>query len=142
MPLTLADARTLADEVVAGALARGLSVACCVLDDAGRELVSLRMDTAGGITSGIARSKARTAAVMGRNTDEVADLAARVPDVVALVSEQVAYRLTTLRGGVVVRVDDALIERARPSMPKSESPPCHHGSRYLMSSPGCPTARA
>ena len=109
MPLTLADARTLADEVVAGALARGLSVACCVLDDAGRELVSLRMDTAGGITSGIARSKARTAAVMGRNTDEVADLAARVPDVVALVSEQVAYRLTTLRGGVVVRVDDSIV---------------------------------
>ena len=109
MTLSLADARTLADGVLAAAVARHLNVACCVLDDAGRELVSLRMDSAGGITSGIARSKARTAAVMSRDTEEVAELAERVPDVLALANEQVAFRLTTLRGGIVVRVNDQIV---------------------------------
>ena len=46
---------------------------------------------------------------MSRDTEEVAELAERVPDVLALANEQVAFRLTTLRGGIVVRVNDQIV---------------------------------
>jgi len=109
MSLTLAQANALADSVFAEATRLGLSVSCSVVDLASAELATQRMDSAPAFTAGIARSKASSAAAMLRDTEEIAVLKDRVPEVIDLVAGQVGFAFTTLKGGIVIRVGGALV---------------------------------
>ena len=102
MTLTLADARAIADHVVQAAGDQGLAVSCCVVDAAGIELTTVRMDGAPWFTADVSRAKARTAAVMHSSTRDLGDLQRAYPDLMLLIDDQLPFRATTLPGGITI----------------------------------------
>ena len=102
MTVTMADARAIADGVVQRASSLGLHVSCSVVDERGFEIVTMRMDGAPWFTPDVARTKARTAAVMGQSTAEFAALGEAYPALLALIDEQLPFTATTLPGGIAV----------------------------------------
>lgn len=89
------------------ALGRGLSLAIC--DAQGFDLFAYRGAGAAWFTARVAASKARTAAVYDRTTVEFAAFRERVPEVVALGDEAIAFTPTGLGGGVPVRRDGRVL---------------------------------
>lgn len=102
MALDLLGARTIAEAALAEAASRGLRVSCSVVDERGNELITLRMDGASWFTAGVARTKARTCAVMGRASGQLAGLRTEYPELVTLISGQLPFEITTLPGGVPI----------------------------------------
>jgi glc operon protein GlcG len=107
--LTLADARRIVDAVIAHAAADGLAISVAVVDARAEEVASARMDGAPWFTPGVARTKARSAAVMGSDTADLESLRSSYPDLMPLIDEQLPFTLTVLEGGVVVRMDDVTV---------------------------------
>jgi glc operon protein GlcG len=67
------------------------------------------MDGAGWFTPGIARSKAMTAATMGSDSGDLADLIERHPELESLIGNQMPVQFTTLKGAIAVRRDGQLL---------------------------------
>jgi len=107
--MDLIDARVIvaAVEVRAGEL--GLVLSTSVVDAAGHEVLTARMPGAPWFTPHVCRTKARSAVALGMDSAEIAGLAAAYPTLVPVIDEQLPFTLTTLQGGVVVRVDDAVV---------------------------------
>jgi glc operon protein GlcG len=99
--VSLAEARALIDHVHSVAAHAGLLVSCSIVDAAGHEVATARMDEAPWFTADLARVKARTAALMGRDTADLADLRDAYPEVLVQVQAQLPFTPTTLPGGVV-----------------------------------------
>lgn len=109
MSLTLAQATALTAAAFEEAARLGLAVSACVVDLGGAEIATQRMDAAPPFTAGIARSKASSAAAMRRDTEQIAELKERVPEVLDLVAGQVGFTFTSLKGGIILRVGDTAI---------------------------------
>ena len=107
--LTLADARRIVDAVLAHAAADGLAITVAVVDARAEEVASARMDGAPWFTPGVARAKARSAAVMARDTADLDGLRSSYPDLMPLIDEQLPFTLTVLEGGVVILVGDVTV---------------------------------
>lgn len=100
--LNYETALRLVTAAVAEAEKMGIRISCSVVDAEGLERATLRMDGSFWFTPGIARTKARTAVALGRPTSDVAALAAEHPDLLEQIGEQLAFRPTTLKGGVLI----------------------------------------
>lgn len=96
-------------KAVAKAESMNLRVSVTVVDDNGNDLASVRMDDATPFTAGLSRAKARTAAVMRRDTEAVAVLDAAHPEILDLIAEQVGFTPTTLKGGLVIKENGKVI---------------------------------
>lgn len=107
--MDLAHARAALDATFAHAARIGVTVSCCVVDAAGQEVATARMDGAPVFTTHIARAKARTSALLRMDTARAAGLLADHPGLGELVGETVPFTLTTLGGGVAVLVDGRLV---------------------------------
>jgi glc operon protein GlcG len=107
--LRLADARLIVDTVLARAAEDSLTITVNVVDARGEELASARMDGAPWFTAGVARTKARSAAVMGSDTVDLEGLRSSYPDLLPLIDEQLPFTLTVLEGGVVVQLADVTV---------------------------------
>ncbi len=107
--MDLAGARIVLDAVEAKAGALGLSLSTSIVDAGGHELLTARMPGAPWFTAHVCRTKARTAVAMGMDSGAVADLAEAYPDLMPVVDEQLPFTLTTLPGGVLVRVGDDVV---------------------------------
>lgn len=99
--MNLRDAHAVIDHIVLAATSRQLVVSISVVDEMGNEIATARMDGARWFTPGIARAKARTAALMGRDTADLGGLRTQYPEVFEQVSEQLPFTPTTLPGGVM-----------------------------------------
>lgn len=86
-----------------------LHLSAVVVDLAGVEVASARMDGAAWFTLGIARSKARTAAAFGRTSAELDGLREAHPDVWRLAGDQLPFETTTLPGGILVSQGGAVV---------------------------------
>jgi glc operon protein GlcG len=100
--ITLDSAHALIAHVREAAASAGLSVSCSVVDAAGHELMTARMDDAPWFTAGLARVKASTAAAVASNTADLAALRDQYPEVLAQIQEQLPFTLTTLPGGLIL----------------------------------------
>ena len=107
MELTQAQAAFAA--VAAHATTIGVSVSCSVVDGAGNEVLTARMPGAPSFTPHVARTKARTSVALRMDSAEVAGLAATYPDLIPVIDEQMPFTVTTLGGGVLVRVGKAVL---------------------------------
>ena len=107
--MELDRARAALDRALEHAERIGVAVSCCVVDGAGQEVVTARMDGAPVFTTHIARSKARTSALLRMDTSRAAGLLADHPGLGELIGETVPFTLTTLGGGVAVLADGRLV---------------------------------
>ncbi|WP_091321381.1 heme-binding protein [Geodermatophilus ruber] len=103
------QARDAVAVALAHAAATGLRVSVAVVDAGGWDVAVGRGDGAPGFTAGIARAKAGTAAAFRRPSGELAALREVRPEVLELAGEQLAFRPTTLSGGVPVVRDGAVV---------------------------------
>jgi len=85
------------------------AVSCCIVDDHGFEVLTVRMDGASRFSAGIARDKARTAVALGRDSSELSSITERFPDLLPTIQAQLAFRLTTLPGGLTLHLGETLI---------------------------------
>lgn len=109
MSLDLTAARAIADAALAEAERLGLRVSCSVANEKGQEILTLHMDGAGWFTAGVSRAKARTSAIMGRASGQLAGLKSEYPDLWELIQHQIGPDATTLPGGIVVTDGDRVI---------------------------------
>lgn len=107
--LGLDGARVILDAALDAARAAGVRVSCCVVDGAADELAGMRMDGAAWFTLDVARSKARTAARMGVDSGDLADLKADYPELVTLIDGLLPFDVTALPGGVVIRDRESVV---------------------------------
>jgi uncharacterized protein GlcG (DUF336 family) len=107
--MDLTGARVVLAAVEATAEQLGLSLSTAVVDAAGHEVLTARMPGAPWFTPHVCRTKARTSVALGMDSGEVAALAAAYPDLMPVIDEQLAFSLTTLPGGVVVRLGDDVV---------------------------------
>jgi glc operon protein GlcG len=106
MTLTLAAARATLDEALRIAAEDGLRLSIAIVDDHGREVCSARMDGANWFTLGVALAKGATAAVFGRPSDSLTTLKSEYPELFLHIDDQLAFRPTTLPGGVPLGADN------------------------------------
>ena len=85
----------------AGAL--GVQVAVAVVDLRGADVLVSRSDGATWFTPGVARAKARTAALFERPSDELAVLREKWPELLDVVAADSGRDPVTLPGGVPLR---------------------------------------
>jgi uncharacterized protein GlcG (DUF336 family) len=104
--MDLADGLVVLAAVEATAGRLGLALSTSVVDAAGHEVLTARMPGAPWFTPHVCRTKARTSVAMGMDSGAVAELAAAYPDLMPVLDEQLPFTLTTLQGGVLVRVGD------------------------------------
>ncbi|NEK59916.1 heme-binding protein [Geodermatophilus sabuli] len=102
-------ARTAADAALAHATTIGLAVSVAVVDAAGWDVVVVRGDDTPGFTAGIARVKAATAVAFRRPTGDLAAIKESRPEVIDAVADQLSFRPTTLRGGLPLLRDGAVV---------------------------------
>ena len=107
--MDLTDARVIVAAIEAQAGELGLALCTSVVDAAGHEVLTARMPGAPWFTPQVCRTKARSSVAMGMDSAEIAGLAAAYPTLMPVIDEQLPFTLTTLQGGVVVRVDDAVL---------------------------------
>ena len=107
--MDLTDARVILDVVEAEATALGLALSTSVVDASGHEVLTARMPGAPWFTPHVCRTKARTSVAMGMDSADVSGLAEAYPALMPVIDEQLPFTLTTLQGGVVVRVDDEVV---------------------------------
>jgi len=106
--MTWSNAQIIIANVFQAATDMGLSVSCSVVNAKGYEIGTARMDNASWFTAGVARTKAQTAAVLGRDTHVLANLFEQYPDLRTQIGEQLPFTLTVLAGGVVTPDGDAV----------------------------------
>lgn len=109
MSLKSADSLALVSAAFAAATEMGVAVSVVVVDAGARELASARMDGAGWFTPEIGRSKAMTAATVGRDSGELGPLIAKHPELESLIGDQMPVAFTTLTGAMAVRRDGELL---------------------------------
>ena len=107
--LGLGAARAAAEAATVAALADGKVISVAVVDHRGHDLLVQRGDGAPWFTAGVARAKAATAALMGAGSGDLAALKAAHPELVELIDGQTTQPVTTLPGGVPVRVGGVLL---------------------------------
>jgi len=107
--LTLETARELAAAAHAAAAEAGKSISVAVVDAAGRDVLVERSAGASWFTADVARSKAATAAALGRPSVALTGLREAYPELVTLIDGQLPRPLTSLPGGVPVLVDGVLV---------------------------------
>lgn len=107
--LVLGAARAAVDAATAAAHADGTAISVVVVDHRGYDVLVQRGDGAPWFTAGVARAKAATAALMGAGSGDLAGLKAAHPELVDLIGIQAAQPLTTLPGGVPVRVGGVVL---------------------------------
>ena len=103
--LTLTDARSIAERVIAAAVEADVAIAVVVLDGQGADVLTLRMDGAASFTPYVARQKARSAVLMRADSATLADLRSDYPELLPLVSDGAGFRVTSLAGGLVLARD-------------------------------------
>ncbi|WP_353952545.1 heme-binding protein [Knoellia sp. S7-12] len=103
--LGTAVAKAVADEVLASAAARGLTVSVAIVDERGFDLVVLRGAGASWFTPDAARAKARTAAAFARSSESLGGMRKKYPDLFDLIADSLAFAPTCLPGGLPVEVD-------------------------------------
>lgn len=98
--IQLAQAQILVARAIelAEELERFISIS--IIDGNGHEVLSLRMDGASWFTLEVARAKAQTAVAFQRPSAELGPLWVAHPGLVPLIEQQVAFRPTTLAGGI------------------------------------------
>lgn len=97
------------DAARATAAAESLTGAVAVVDAFGNDLAVAREATASSFTAAVARAKARTAARFGRPTGDLAALAERFPEVLAIAGDDAGFRPVTLDGGVPLLRDGVVV---------------------------------
>lgn len=106
--LPLVHIRQVADAVLDVARRDGVRVSVVIVDDKGYELVLLR-DGAAWLTTGVARSKAVTSALLGMPTTRYREVAEANPALVGLIDAQTHQPTTTLGGGLPLMVDGRIV---------------------------------
>lgn len=107
--LTASMARSVVDAAISTAEESGAAISVAVVDARGHDVLVFRADGAGWFTPGVARAKAGTAAAMGRTTRALGALNEAFPELLPLVGQQLPYTLTTLPGGVPLRIDGLVV---------------------------------
>jgi uncharacterized protein GlcG (DUF336 family) len=107
--LSYAEALDVVTAVRAAAAEESLTGAVAVVDAAGNDLAVAREATASSFAAAVARAKARTAAHFARPSVELADLAQRYPDVLAVAADDAGFRPVVLDGGVPLFQDGVLV---------------------------------
>lgn len=107
--LTAALARTAADAALHTAHDLGAAISVAVVDARGHDLLVVRSDKATWFTAGVARTKAATAAAMGASTRELGPVSEAYPELLPLVSQQLTHTVTTLPGGVPLRIAGVVV---------------------------------
>ncbi|WP_159078232.1 GlcG/HbpS family heme-binding protein [Salinibacterium hongtaonis] len=108
MTITLGAARATLDEAMRLAEAAGLRGSVSIADEHGRLVCSARMDGASWFTLGVANAKAQTAATFKRPSDSLGRLKDDYPELLRHIDDQLAFRVTTLPGGVPLGADGSL----------------------------------
>lgn len=107
--LTLSSAQTILTHAIQSAEDLGRSISVTVVDVAGHEVASVRMDGASWFSLGVARAKAQTAAAFQRPSAALQPMWEAHPRLVPLVEEQLAFRPTTLDGGIPLTDRDGAV---------------------------------
>jgi glc operon protein GlcG len=103
------SARRGIDVLIEAATALGVRVSVAVVDERGHDVVVQRMDGAAWFTAGIARSKAQTSAAFATPSGQLEALQEAYPEVYELAAAQLAFRPTTLPGGITVTRDGVVV---------------------------------
>lgn len=107
--LSAAQARAAAEAAMQIAEELGASISVAVVDARGHDVLVVRADHAAWFTPGVARTKAATSAAMGRATRDLTAMSEAFPELLPLVAEQLPHPVTTLPGGVPLRVGGLVI---------------------------------
>lgn len=102
--IDLARARAAADAALTAAEQDGKRISIVVVDHRGHDVLVVRGDGAPWFTAGVARAKAATSALMGAASGDLAGLRAAHPELLDLIGAQTPQAMTTLAGGVPVRL--------------------------------------
>ncbi|MGW0173566.1 heme-binding protein [Rhodococcus sp. NPDC003322] len=102
-------ARAAAEAALAAAQQDGKRISVAVVDHRGHDVLVVRGDGAPWFTAGVARAKAATAALMGAASGDLAGLRAAHPELIDLIGAQTAQPMTTLAGGVPVRLAGVVV---------------------------------
>ncbi|NPC97029.1 heme-binding protein [Nocardioides sp. zg-DK7169] len=97
---THAEASRVLEVALEHAGALGVHVAVAVVDLRGADVLVARADGATWFTPGVARAKARTAALFERPSDELGVLRERWPELLDVVGADTGRDVVTLPGGV------------------------------------------
>ncbi|WP_194289065.1 MULTISPECIES: GlcG/HbpS family heme-binding protein [unclassified Nocardioides] len=100
---TYAEASRVLEVALEHAGALGVCVSVAVVDLRGADVLVARSDGATWFTSGVARAKARTAALFERPSDELAVLREKWPELLDVVAADSGRDPVTLPGGVPLR---------------------------------------
>ncbi len=108
--IPLSDAQSLFEKATQLAKEHNRSISVCIVDTLGHEVAGIRMDGASWFTLGVARGKAQTSALFSRPSQELQNLWITYPDLVPQIEQQLAFKPTTLEGGMpIYGVDNILI---------------------------------
>ncbi|MFD4295361.1 heme-binding protein [Rhodococcus sp. NPDC058505] len=107
--LNLVRARAAVDAAFAAAAQQDKRVSVVVVDDRGHDVLAARSDGAPWFTAGVARAKAATAAAMGAASGDLAGLKVAHPELLELIGAQAAHPMTTLPGGVPIRLAGTVV---------------------------------
>ncbi|EME14770.1 hypothetical protein G419_25127 [Rhodococcus triatomae BKS 15-14] len=107
--IDLTRARAAAEAALDAAERNGKRISVTVVDHRGHDVFAVRGDGAPWFTVGVARAKAATAALMGAASGDLAGLRAAHPDLLDLIGAQTTQPMTTLAGGVPVRLDGRVV---------------------------------
>lgn len=102
--MDLTRARAATEAALEAAASDGKRISIAVVDQRGHDVLVVRGDGAPWFTTGVARAKAATAALMGAASGDLAGLRAAHPELLDLIGEQTTVPVTTLPGGVPVRL--------------------------------------
>lgn len=107
--LTATLARAAADAALSAAEESKASISVAVVDVRGHDVLVVRSDRAAWFTPGVARSKAATAAAMSTSTRELSSVDEAFPELLPLVSRQLPQPVTTLAGGIPLRIAGEIV---------------------------------
>lgn len=107
--LNLATAQDALAAAMAYAAQEGLRVSVVVVDHQGVDVAVSRGDGASWFTPEVARAKARTAAQFRRSSAAVGTMKAEHPELYDVVATTLAWRTTTLPGGIPLVMDDEVV---------------------------------
>ncbi|MFF0815309.1 heme-binding protein [Rhodococcus sp. NPDC003318] len=107
--LDLGRARAAVDAALAAAAAQNKRISVAVVDHRGHDVLVVRGDGAAWFTTGVARAKAATTALMGVASGNLAGLRADYPELLELIAAQTAQPVTTLPGGIPVRAEGTVV---------------------------------
>jgi uncharacterized protein GlcG (DUF336 family) len=109
MTLPFAEARTLADDARARALALGKALSIAVVDYGGFVVLIERMDGARPMTPDIALSKAYSAAIMQRPTEMLENWRNSDPVFFTQIGRMGQHPIVATKGGYTLKRDDTIL---------------------------------